>query len=82
MKRNRTIVHYYMISDRGSTTAEERGKDIESTFWATYKKVSEEYDNNFLERANDDMSIILTYLFSSIPPNPGDTTNVLILQSA
>ncbi|OAX32827.1 hypothetical protein K503DRAFT_701485, partial [Rhizopogon vinicolor AM-OR11-026] len=75
---------------RGSTTAEERGKDIESTFWATYKKVSDEYDNDFLERANDDMGIILTFagLFSAVnstfivgmQPNPGDTTNILMLQ--
>ena len=45
---------------RGSTIAEERGEDVESKFWATYKKVS--YDNDFLERANDDMAIILTFV--------------------
>ena len=47
---------------RGSTIAEERGEDVESKFWATYKKVSYEYDNDFLERANDDMAIILTFV--------------------
>ncbi|OJA21309.1 hypothetical protein AZE42_11109 [Rhizopogon vesiculosus] len=75
---------------RGSTIAEERGKDVESQFWATYKKISNEHDNDFLERANDDMGIILTFagLFSAVnstfivgmQPNPGDTTNALMLQ--
>jgi hypothetical protein len=47
---------------RGSNIAEERGKDVESKFWASYKKVSNEYDDDFLERANDDMAIILTFV--------------------
>ncbi|KAG0699433.1 hypothetical protein DFH29DRAFT_1081304 [Suillus ampliporus] len=74
---------------RGSTIAEELGKDVNSKFWATYKKVSSEYDDDFLERANDDMGIILTFagLFSAVnstfiigmQPNPGDTTNDLLL---
>ncbi|KAG2060537.1 hypothetical protein BDR06DRAFT_903754, partial [Suillus hirtellus] len=73
-----------------STIAEERGKDDNSKFWATYKKVSTEHDNDFLDRANDDMGIILTFagLFSAVnstfivgmQPNPGDTTNALVLQ--
>ncbi|OAX33244.1 hypothetical protein K503DRAFT_669643, partial [Rhizopogon vinicolor AM-OR11-026] len=65
-------------------------KDVKSKFWATYKRVSNEYDDDFLERANDDMSIILTFagLFSAVnstfimgmQPNPGDTTNDLMVQ--
>ena len=47
---------------RGSTIAEERGGNVQSKFWATYKKVSDEYDNDFLDRANDDMAIILTFV--------------------
>ncbi|KAG1805471.1 uncharacterized protein BJ212DRAFT_1283701 [Suillus subaureus] len=47
---------------KGSTIAEERGKDDSSKFWATYKKVSTEYDDDFLGRANDDMGIILTFV--------------------
>ncbi|KAG1787435.1 uncharacterized protein HD556DRAFT_1299150, partial [Suillus plorans] len=73
-----------------STIAEERGKDDNSKFWATYKKVSTEHDDDFLDRANDDMGIILTFagLFSAVnstfivgmQPDPGDTTNALVLQ--
>ncbi|KAG0699409.1 hypothetical protein DFH29DRAFT_767111, partial [Suillus ampliporus] len=65
-------------------------EDVDSKFWATYKKVSNEHDDDFLERANDDMGIILTFagLFSAVnstfiigmQPNPGDTTNFLLLQ--
>lgn len=33
-----------------------------SKFWTTYKKVSNEYDDNFPGRANDDISIILTFV--------------------
>jgi len=47
---------------RGSSIAEERGGDVESKFWATYKKVSDEYDTDFLDRANDDMAIILIFV--------------------
>jgi hypothetical protein len=47
---------------KGSTIAEERGNDINSKFWATYKKVSTDYDDDFLGRANDDMGIILTFV--------------------
>ncbi|KAG2040612.1 hypothetical protein BDR03DRAFT_834473, partial [Suillus americanus] len=64
-------------------------KDVDSNFWETYKKVSTEYDDDFLARANDDMGIILTFagLFSAVnsafiigmQPNPGDTTNTLLL---
>ncbi|KIK33100.1 hypothetical protein CY34DRAFT_47899, partial [Suillus luteus UH-Slu-Lm8-n1] len=65
-------------------------KDVDSNFWETYQKVSTEYDDDFLARANDDMGIILTFagLFSAVnsafivgmQPNPGDTTNTLLLQ--
>ncbi|KAJ8579355.1 hypothetical protein M405DRAFT_718211, partial [Rhizopogon salebrosus TDB-379] len=61
-----------------------------SKFWATYKRVSNEHDDDFLERANDDMGIILTFagLFSAVnstfivgmQPNPGDTTNALMVK--
>jgi hypothetical protein len=40
----------------------ERSKDVDSNFWETYKKVSTEYDDDFLARANDDMGIILTFV--------------------
>lgn len=73
---------------RGSTIAE-CSKDVDSHFWETYKKVSTEYDDDFLAQANDDMGIILTFagLFSAVnsafivgmQPNPGDTTNALLL---
>ncbi|KAG1900282.1 uncharacterized protein F5891DRAFT_907930, partial [Suillus fuscotomentosus] len=63
-------------------------KDVESKFWATYDEVSTEYDDDFLERANGDMGIILTFagLFSAVnstfiigmQPNPAETTNVLL----
>ncbi|KAG2119276.1 hypothetical protein BD769DRAFT_1328770, partial [Suillus cothurnatus] len=65
-------------------------KDVSSKFWATYKKVSNEYDDDFLGRANDDMGIILTFagLFSAVnstfivgmQPDPGETTNALLVQ--
>ncbi|OAX32877.1 hypothetical protein K503DRAFT_570972, partial [Rhizopogon vinicolor AM-OR11-026] len=74
---------------QGSIIAEELGKDVESKFWATYKRVSNEHDDDFLERANDDMAIILIFagLFSAVnstfiigmQPNPGDTTNALMV---
>ncbi|KAG2143681.1 hypothetical protein DEU56DRAFT_733057, partial [Suillus clintonianus] len=73
-----------------STIAEERGKDVRSKFWAAYKRVSGEYDDNMLEMCNSNMDIILIFagLFSAantafiiaMQPNPVDTTNALLLQ--
>jgi hypothetical protein len=45
----------------------ELGTDTESKFWATYKKVSDGHDIGFLERANDDVAIILTFVRSFLP---------------
>jgi hypothetical protein len=60
-QRSRTLEQILDVL-RGSNIAEERSKDVESKFWASYKKVSNEYDDDFLERANDDMAIILTFV--------------------
>lgn len=45
-----------------STIAEERGKNLRSKFWAAYKKVSVESDDNMLERCNGNMDIILIFV--------------------
>ncbi|KAG1850987.1 hypothetical protein C8R48DRAFT_836547 [Suillus tomentosus] len=73
---------------QGLPTVQERNKDVESKFWATYDEVSTEYDDDFLERANGDMGIILTFagLFSAVnstfiigmQPDPAETTNILL----
>lgn len=73
-----------------STIAEERGNDLRSKFWAAYKKVSVESDDNMLERCNGNMDIVLIFagLFSAantafiiaMQPNPLDTTNALLVQ--
>ncbi|KAG1720762.1 uncharacterized protein EDB91DRAFT_1029079, partial [Suillus paluster] len=65
-------------------------KDMRSRFWAAYKKVSGEHDDNMFERCNDNMNILLTFagLFSAantafiiaMQPNPVDTTNALLVQ--
>ncbi|KAG1818887.1 hypothetical protein EV424DRAFT_957234, partial [Suillus variegatus] len=87
-KMSDTLEHVLEVL-KGSTIAKERGKDDSSKFWATYKRVSTEYDNDFLEQADDDMGIILTFagLFSAVnstflvgsQPDTGDTTNALLL---
>ncbi|KAG2113461.1 uncharacterized protein F5147DRAFT_571185, partial [Suillus discolor] len=55
-----------------------------------YKKISDEYDDDFLARANDDMGVVLTFagllsavnssFIGSMQPDPGDTTNVFMLK--
>ncbi|KAG1734116.1 hypothetical protein EDB19DRAFT_1592697, partial [Suillus lakei] len=65
-------------------------KDALSKFWAAYKSVSDEYDDDMLERCNENMHIVLLFagLFSAVntafiiamQPNPTDTTNVLLVQ--
>ncbi|KAG2357167.1 hypothetical protein BDR07DRAFT_1421139 [Suillus spraguei] len=44
-----------------STIAEKCGKDVESKFWVAHIKSSTEYDKGFLQQANDDMGVILTF---------------------
>ncbi|KAG1828146.1 hypothetical protein EV424DRAFT_1280719, partial [Suillus variegatus] len=43
-------------------------KDVRSRFWVTYDKVAKEHDDEFLERNNSDMDIVLIFsgLFSAI----------------
>ncbi|KAG2109033.1 uncharacterized protein F5147DRAFT_836864 [Suillus discolor] len=75
---------------RESTIAGERGKDDRSKFWAKYKKISNGYDDDFLNRAQGDIFVILTFagLLSTViatfiigmQPDPGDTTNALLVQ--
>lgn len=75
---------------RESTIAEEHGKDDRAKFWAKYKKISNGYDDDFLNRAQGDIFVILTFagLLSTViatfaigmQPDPADTTNALLVQ--
>ncbi|KAJ8588988.1 hypothetical protein M405DRAFT_739312, partial [Rhizopogon salebrosus TDB-379] len=76
-----------------SSTAEEtlKAKDPLSKFWASYQKVSSQYDDEMLERCNGNMDIVLIFvpgLFSAVntafiialQPNFAETTNILLVQ--
>ncbi|OAX39724.1 hypothetical protein K503DRAFT_689012, partial [Rhizopogon vinicolor AM-OR11-026] len=73
-----------------SNIVEERGNDVPSKFWATYKKISSEYDDDMLERCNGNLDSLLIFagLFSAVnttfiiamQPDPVDTTNTLLVQ--
>ncbi|KAG2037014.1 hypothetical protein BDR03DRAFT_400608 [Suillus americanus] len=79
---------------KDSTVASKIGKDDRSRFWAAYKRVAEEHDEEFLERHNSDMDVVLIFsgLFSTIStafivamesnlsPDPNDTTHALLAQ--
>ncbi|KAG2070777.1 hypothetical protein BDR04DRAFT_992489, partial [Suillus decipiens] len=64
--------------------------DVKSKFWATYKKVSDGYDDDFLARAHGDIGIILTFagllsatistFIGGMQPDSGNTTNILLMQ--
>ncbi|KAG2075256.1 hypothetical protein BDR04DRAFT_973201, partial [Suillus decipiens] len=69
-------------------------KDNRSRFWVAYKKVAEEHDNEFLERYDSDLEVMLIFsgLFSAVStafivamesnlsPDPNDTTHALLTQ--
>ncbi|KAG2086966.1 uncharacterized protein F5147DRAFT_532652, partial [Suillus discolor] len=65
-------------------------KDDRSKFWARYKRISNEYDNDLVNQAQSDITVILNFagLLSTIittfiirmQPNPADTTNALLVQ--
>jgi hypothetical protein len=61
MTRSHTLEQILSVL-RTSSIAEERSNDDKSKFWATYKKVSDEYDDDFLKRAHGDIGIILTFV--------------------
>jgi hypothetical protein len=47
-----------------SSTADEalKAKDPQSKFWASYQKVSSQYDDEMLERCNGNMDIVLIFV--------------------
>ncbi|KAG1842489.1 hypothetical protein DFJ58DRAFT_54224 [Suillus subalutaceus] len=63
---------------KDSTIASKTGKDDRSRFWGQYKRVAEEYDDEFLERYNGDMDIVLIFsgLFSAV-----STTFIVAMES-
>ncbi|KAG2076159.1 hypothetical protein BDR04DRAFT_1090040 [Suillus decipiens] len=75
---------------KGLTIAPERGIDDNSKFWQIYQKSSIGFRNSLVKQVNSDISIILTFggLLSAViatsiagmQPNPGDTTNTLLVQ--
>ncbi|GBE86190.1 hypothetical protein SCP_0900680 [Sparassis crispa] len=89
-KENLSILRDILQTLKDSTIIEPSGRDVRSRFWASYQKLSTEYDNEFLERCRGDMDIILIFsgLFSAVStafiiamqPNPSDTTNALLAQ--
>ncbi|KAG1822040.1 uncharacterized protein BJ212DRAFT_1264302, partial [Suillus subaureus] len=44
------------------TNANEPAKDQLSKFWTAYKTVSDEYDDDMLERCNGNMDIVLIFV--------------------
>ncbi|KAG1731463.1 uncharacterized protein EDB91DRAFT_1058640, partial [Suillus paluster] len=68
------------------------GKDVKSRFWATYTREATDYDEEFLEKYQSDMDIVLIFagLFSAVNtsfivnmqsnlvPDPFRTTNALL----
>jgi hypothetical protein len=47
---------------KDSTIVSKSGKDKRSCFWGLYKRVAEEHDDEFLERYNSDMDIVLDFV--------------------
>ena len=56
------ILEDILATLQDSKIAEPSGKDERSRFWAKYKKVSEEYDTEFLDRHNGNMDIVLIFV--------------------
>ncbi|OJA18514.1 hypothetical protein AZE42_12141 [Rhizopogon vesiculosus] len=75
---------------RNSNIVEKGPNDHQSRFWAVYQKVAAEHDDEFFERHDNDMDIILTFsgLFSAVNtafitnmgPSNANTTNALLTQ--
>ncbi|KAG2078333.1 hypothetical protein BDR04DRAFT_998369, partial [Suillus decipiens] len=89
MSRSNTLEQILSVL-KTSTIAEEPSNDDRSKFWVTYKKVSDEYDTDFLKREHGNVNIILTFaglltagistFIGGMQPDSGDTTNALLVQ--
>jgi hypothetical protein len=55
---------------KDSTIALKSGKDERSHFWGLYTRVAEEHDDEFLERYNSDMDIVLVFVSFTSSPLP------------
>jgi hypothetical protein len=55
---------------KDSTIVSKSGKDKRSRFWGQYKRVAEEHDDEFLERYNGDMDIVLVFVSFTSSPLP------------
>ncbi|OJA17401.1 putative protein 22 [Rhizopogon vesiculosus] len=66
--KTQAILQDILKTLQDSSITEKEDKDIQLRFWATYSKVSKEHDDEFLERSNSDMDIVLIFsgLFSAI----------------
>jgi Family of unknown function (DUF6535) len=49
------------------------GKDAPSRFWSAYERMAKQYDDDFLERHNGDMDVLL--IFVSVPRFPSHLLN-------
>ncbi|KAH7913572.1 hypothetical protein BJ138DRAFT_1002016, partial [Hygrophoropsis aurantiaca] len=94
-RRSQRLLEQILQTLKESTIAQENhGNDIKSRFWATYHRQASDYDDEFLDRYNSDMDIVLIFagLFSAVStafitamqpnliPDPTDTTNALLRQ--
>ena len=60
------ILKEILVTLQDSKVAEPSGKDKLSRFWVKYKKVSEEYDTEFLDRHNGNMDIVLVFVSCTV----------------
>ena len=61
------ILQDILVTLEASQIAEPSGKDKRSRFWAKYKKVSEEYDTEFLDLHNGSIDIVPIFVSRTIP---------------
>jgi len=60
--RTQEILQEILKTLQDSNIAEKGDKDVRSRFWATYGQVAKEHDDEFLERNNSDMDIVLIFV--------------------
>jgi hypothetical protein len=61
---------------RNSNIVEKGSSDHRSRFWAVYQKVAAERDNEFLERHDGDMDIVLIFASRSLICQPLHAENL------
>jgi Family of unknown function (DUF6535) len=62
VSRSEIILQNVLDTLRDSDVFQHVGKDTSSRFWSAYERLAKQHDNEFLDRHNGDMDVLLIFV--------------------